>query len=494
MTTIESVRPLLAILTPAVAVILIRIWKVRPNVREFWTIFASVLNFAITVSMVPAVLGGKAYVFHLITILPGLAIHFRVDALGLVFALIASFLWIVTSFYSIGYMRTLKEHAQTRYYMCFAGAMAAVMGAAFAADMFTLFVFYEIITLATFPLVGHEETAVARRGARTYLVYLLGTSLAFLMFAIVLTYVLAGTLDFMPQGILAGKASGFVLTIIFILFLLGITKAAMMPLHSWLPGAMVAPTPVSAFLHAVAVVKVGVFTVLRVVLFIFGTDLLKDLGLGTALMYFASFTIIAASLVALKQDNLKKRLAYSTVSQLSYIVFAAALLSPSGIKGSVFHIAAHAFGKITLFMAAGAIYVAHKKTKVSELNGIGVAMPFTMVAFAMASISMIGIPPFGGFISKWYMFFGAMEAGHIPILLVLAVSTILNGCYFLPIVFVAFFKEPVYGDVSGGRPEGIREAPLFMVLALIITALGSMVLFFWPTLFLQLAGAVAGGG
>jgi len=366
------------------------------------------------------------------------------------------------------------------------------MGAAFAADMFTLFVFYEIITLATFPLVGHEETPAARRGSRTYLVYLLGTSLAFLMFAMVMTYVLAGTLDFVPQGILAGRGSRVVLTAVFVLFMLGITKAAMMPLHSWLPEAMVAPTPVSAFLHAVAVVKVGVFTVLRVVLFIFGTDLLKDLGLGTILMYFASFTIITASIVALKQDNLKKRLAYSTISQLSYIVFAAALLSPSGIKGSVFHIVAHAFGKITLFMAAGAIYVAHKKTKVSELNGIGARMPITMAAFALASVSLIGIPPLSGFISKWYMFFGAVEAQQIPILLVLAVSTILNGCYFLPIVYAAFFKEPVYGDVSGGRSEGMQEAPVFMVAALVVTAIGSLALFFWPSIFLVLAQVVAG--
>ena len=498
MEVIESARPLLAILVSAFAVVLIRLSDRKPDLREFWTILAAVVKFSIVVSMVPSVLAGKTLEYHLLTIVPGLEIKFSVDALGVAFAATASFLWIITSFYSIGYMRSLKEHAQTRYFMSFAGAMSATMGVAFAANMFTLFLFYEAITLSTFPLVAHKQTPEAIGGARRYIVYLLGTSLAFQLFAIFLTYSVAGTLDFASQGILAGKGSNLLLTLIFILFMLGITKAAMMPLHSWLPAAMVAPTPVSALLHAVAVVKAGVFTVVKVVLFIFGTDLLADLGLGTALMYFASFTIIAASVIALKQDNLKRRLAYSTISQLSYIVFAVALLTPSGITGSIFHMVVHAFGKITLFFAAGAIYVAHHKTNVSELDGIGEAMPFTMAAFALGSLSMIGIPPFGGFLSKWYMFFGAVEARHVPMLLVLAASTILNACYFLPIVYAAFFKKPRYADVSGGAPEGIREAPAFMVVPLVITAIATLVLFFWPSLFLELArsaaGAAKGGG
>ena len=295
MEVIESARPLLAILVSAFAVVLIRLSDRKPDLREFWTILAAVVKFSIVVSMVPSVLAGKTLEYHLLTIVPGLEIKFSVDALGVAFAATASFLWIITSFYSIGYMRSLKEHAQTRYFMSFAGAMSATMGVAFAANMFTLFLFYEAITLSTFPLVAHKQTPEAIGGARRYIVYLLGTSLAFQLFAIFLTYSVAGTLDFASQGILAGKGSNLLLTLIFILFMLGITKAAMMPLHSWLPAAMVAPTPVSALLHAVAVVKAGVFTVVKVVLFIFGTDLLADLGLGTALMYFASFTIIAAS-------------------------------------------------------------------------------------------------------------------------------------------------------------------------------------------------------
>ncbi|MEE8575109.1 MAG: proton-conducting transporter membrane subunit, partial [Thermodesulfobacteriota bacterium] len=298
--------------------------------------------------------------------------------------------------------------------------------------------------------------------------------------------------DFVPGGILAGKAGDATLIIIFILYIFGIAKAGMMPFHAWLPAAMVAPTPVSALLHAVAVVKVGVFTVVKVVLFIFGVDLLKDLGMGTVLAYFASFTILAASVVALRQDNLKRRLAYSTISQLSYIVLGVALLSASGITGSIMHIVIHAFGKITLFFGAGAIYIAHHKTKVSELNGIGKLMPFTMGAFAIATISMIGLPPAAGIISKWYLFFGAYEANLWPIVVVLICSTILYAAYFMPIVYAAFFKKLEFTPVSDKPVTGtsIMEAPALMVIPLVITSLGVLVLFFYPSLFLTLTRMV----
>jgi multicomponent Na+:H+ antiporter subunit D len=476
-----SIRPVLAIVVSLVAACLILLTGERSrNLRESWTILASVVKFLIVASMVPAVLEGKVLEYTVVSIAPGLLLQFRVDALGIFFAVTASFLWIITSVYSIGYMRSLDEHAQTRYFMCFAVALSATMGVAFSANMFTTFLFYEIITLSTFPLVGHKETPEAVRGARRYLTYLLGTSIGFQLFAVFLTYDAAGTLDFSNQGILAGHGTDTLLIIIFILFMAGITKAAMMPLHSWLPAAMVAPTPVSALLHAVAVVKTGVFVVVRVVLHIFGTDLLSGLGLGTALAYFACFTIIVASVIALRQDNLKLRLAYSTVSQLSYVILGVALLTPSGITGSIMHIVLHAFGKITLFFTAGAIYVAAHKTEISELDGIGRQMPFTMAAFTLGVLSMIGIPPLGGFISKWYLFIGSMEAGQMPIIIVLAVSTILNACYFLPVVYVAFFKEANPGG-------GIKEAPAFVVVPLALTATGALVLFFAPGVFLDLA-------
>jgi multicomponent Na+:H+ antiporter subunit D len=330
------------------------------------------------------------------------------------------------------------------------------------------------------------------KGARKYVTYLLGTSIGFQLFAIFLTYSAAGTLDYSYHGIFNSVrghgVSDTLLIITFILFMAGITKAAMMPFHSWLPAAMVAPTPVSALLHAVAVVKTGVFVVVKVVLHIFGINLLSQLGLGTALAYFASFTIIVASIVALRQDNLKARLAYSTVSQLSYVILGVALLTPSGITGSVMHIVLHAFGKITLFFAAGAIYVAVHKTRVSELDGIGKQMPFTMAAFTAGAISMIGIPPLGGFLSKWFLGIGAIEAGQLPIIIVLAASTILNACYFLPIIHRAFFKEAT--DLTDKNPS-IKEAPALMVGALVLTASGAVVLFFKPAVFLDLARTVA---
>jgi multicomponent Na+:H+ antiporter subunit D len=475
---INSIKPLLAVGVSLAAASLIFITGERSrNLRESWTIMASVIKFIIVASMVPAVLDGKILEYTIISIAPGLSFQFRVDAFGIFFAITASFLWIITSFYSIGYVRSLKEHAQTRYFICFAIALSATMGVAFSANLFTTFLFYEIITLSTYPLVAHKETPEAMKGARKYITYLLGTSIAFQLFAIFLTYSAAGTLDYSYAGIFNSVrghgVSDTFLIVTFILFMAGITKAAMMPFHSWLPAAMVAPTPVSALLHAVAVVKTGVFVVVKVVLHIFGINLLTQLGLGTALAYFASFTIIVASIIALRQDNLKARLAYSTVSQLSYVILGVALLTPSGITGSIMHIVIHAFGKITLFFAAGAIYVAAHKTKVSELDGIGRAMPFTMAAFSITS--------------KWYLVLGSLEAKLIPIVVVIVISTILNACYFLPIIYRAFFKEAA--DSTDNIPS-IKEAPPLMVGALVLTASGAVALFFKPSLFLDLAGMV----
>jgi multicomponent Na+:H+ antiporter subunit D len=487
----QSLLPIAAICVSLIAALLIKLSDKHPDIREFWTIAAAFIKFGILTAMIKPVMAGTVFTYTLVRMLPGFEIAFKVDALGLFFALMASFLWIVTSFYSISYMRAEKEHAQTRYFMSFAIALSAVMGVAFSANLLTMFIFYEILTLCTFPLVAHKETPTAMAGARRYLTYLLGTSLLFLMPAIVLTYTTAGTLDFAPAGFMSGAASPLMLTIIFVLFMAGIAKAGMMPFHAWLPAAMVAPTPVSALLHAVAVVKTGVFVVIKVVVHVFGIKVLSELGLGTALAYYACFTIIAASTIAMMQDNLKARLAYSTISQLSYIVLGAALLSTSALTGSIMHMVLHGFGKITLFFTAGAIYVATHKTNVSQLNGIGRQMPFTMGAFTLGALSMIGIPPLGGFLTKWYLVNGAIEAGQMPILVVLAVSTILNACYFLPIIYRAFFKEP---DVP---IEGIKEAPVIMVASLSLTALGAVALFFKPDLFLGLARyvvAAAQGG
>ena len=492
METITSIKPLLAVIVSLVAAILIVTAKNKPNVRESYTIGAAVIKFLIILSMVPAIFAGKKIEFLIVTLLPGLSLEFRVDALGLMFALTASFLWILTSFYSIGYMRALKEHAQTRYYACFAITLSATIGAAFAANLFTLFLFYEIITLVTYPLVAHKETPEAYEGGAKYLWYLIGTSKVFLLPAVILTFVFAGTLDFKAGGIFPGEIVSqeqTALKVVFFLFLFGFAKAAVMPFHNWLPSAMVAPTPVSALLHAVAVVKVGVFSIVRMIYFIFGPETLQSLELGITVAYIASFTIITSSIIALTKDNLKARLAYSTISQLSYIVLGMAMLSPSGMIGGMIHITNHAFSKITLFFCAGAIYVAAHKTKISELNGIARKMPWTMAAFTIGAMNMIGMPLFAGFVSKWYLALGSIESKHISLLVVLVVSSVLNACYFVPIIYAAFFKELPEGESSERH-----EAPMAMVVPLTLTAIGTILLFFNSSYLLEMARLVLNSG
>jgi len=473
---IISIKPLLAVSVSLVSSMLILVFRRHKNIRESWTILASFIKFLIVASMIPAILRGDTIVYTVISILPEIPFKFRVDAFGLFFGLLASFLWILTSFYSIGYMRSLKEHSQTRYFACFAVALSATMGIAFAANLLTLFVFYEILTISVYPLVIHKETPEARSAGIKYLVYTLSGGVV-LLFAIIISYSFAGTLTFSDHGFLAGCASREILQMLFILFIIGFgVKSAIMPLHSWLPTAMIAPTPVSALLHAVAVVKAGVFGVVRVIYFVFGVDLVSELGLGISLAYFVSFTIILASMFALVQDNLKRRLAYSTVSQLSYIILGTSLLTPHGLIGGILHIVNHAFMKITLFFCAGAIYVVTRKENISEMNGIGRRMPITMMAFSICAIGIIGIPPVAGFLSKWYLSLGAIEANKVFFVFVLLVSSLLNASYFLPIIYIAFFKEP---DES----SRVEEAPSFILIPLVITAIISIILCIAPETF-----------
>src|SRR5213594_168692 len=483
-----SIAPLLAVLVSAAGALLIA-WtgQRRANLREFWSVAAGVAMFGLVVSMAPDVLAGRTPGCVLFRILPGVELAFRADAFGLLFALGASLLWILTSFYSIGYMRSLKEHAQTRYFACFALALSATMGVAFAANLFTLFLFYEMLTLVTYPLVGHKETAEARAGARKYVIYLLGAAKVFLVAAIILVYNVAGTLEFRSGGILpAARLSEqpTLLFIIFSLFLFGFAKNALMPLHSWLPAAMVAPTPVSALLHAVAVVKTGVFATLRVFLFVFGLDAMRLLGADTLALVVASVTILLGSLLALGQDNLKARLAFSTVSQLSYIILGAALLTPNGILGGVAHITNHAVSKITLFLCAGSIYVSTHKTEVSQTSGLARQMPWTMAAFAIATLSLIGIPPASGFVSKWYLAVGSIERGSAWPVAVLLASSLLNAAYLGPIVYKAYFEK-----APDAGAHTVREVP-WMVVPLTLTAVVSLLLGIFPDPVLILASTL----
>jgi multicomponent Na+:H+ antiporter subunit D len=485
METITSIKPLLAVLVSLLITPLL-VTSRSPNVREAWTFVAAVAKFLIVVSMLPAVLRGAEIVYTVAEVIPGVAIKFRVDAMGMLFALVSSSLWIVTSAYSIGYMRGLKEHSQTRYFCFFAFALSATVGVAFSANLLTLYLFYEMLSFATYPLVTHHQDEEARSSGRKYLLYIVGTSIGFVLPAMLISYNLAGTLEFAKQGFLAGTGSKALMALLLVLLIFGFAKAAIMPLHSWLPAAMVAPTPVSALLHAVAVVKVGVFSVLRVITGVFGSDLLLSLHLGTVICYIAAFTIIAASLIALSQDELKRRLAFSTIGQLSYIVLGVALLSPKGMIGGMTHIAMHAFGKITLFFCAGAIAVATGKKYISQMVGIGKRMPITMTAFFFGSLSVIGLPPSGGFISKWNLVLGTLEADQSVMLVVLLGSSLLNAAYFLPIVYRAFFcskEESMFEN-------RVKEAPMWCVFPLVLTAIGSIVLFFYPQPFFSLAELV----
>lgn len=349
------------------------------------------------------------------------------------FACVAALLWPLNSLYSIGYMRGNQEQHQTRFYICFAIAIASTIGIAFAGNLLTLFIFYEALTLSTYPLVTHKGTEEAKQAGRLYLGILVGTSIGFLLLAIVWTWVVAGTLEFAPGGILAGKIDGPLVNVLLALYMFGIGKAALMPFHRWLPAAMVAPTPVSALLHAVAVVKAGVFSVLKVIVYVFGIDFLKDTGASSWLMWVAALTVLLASFVALTKDNLKARLAYSTVSQLGYVVLGAALATSMGVIGGSMQIVMHAFGKITLFFCAGAIYTAAHKTEVSQLDGLGRAMPFTFGAFLIGALSIIGLPPLGGSWSKWYLLVGAADAEQWALMAVLLLSSLLNVAYLLPV-------------------------------------------------------------
>lgn len=477
----------LAVWVPLLGAVLIVLAGRWPNLREGVTLVTAVTLFALVASVA---FGDPAPVeVTLIELLPGLTLGLHNETLSILFAMVASGLWIVTSVYAIGYMRGNKERHQTRFYACFAIALCGAVGVAFSSNMLTLFVFYEVLTLSTYPLVAHKEDEKAKRGARVYLGILLATSIGLLLPALIATWQLAGTVDFVAGGVMAGSVDPAIGALLLVLFMYGIGKAALMPFHRWLPSAMVAPTPVSALLHAVAVVKAGVFTVLKVAIYLFGLDYLGELWSTELVLYVAVFTFLAASLVAMQQDNLKARLAYSTVSQLSYIVAAAMLVSDLAALGGAMHIVMHAFGKITLFFCAGAIYIATRKTEISQMDGLGRRMPFTFAAFFLGALCVIGVPPMGGIWSKWYLFSGAYDAGQVLVVAAFVLSTLLNIAYLVPPVVRAFLLPAADGDE---RP-GLREAPAMCVVPLCFTALACVAMFFLAEPLSQWLAGMFGG-
>ncbi len=479
----------LSIVIPLCGAALVLLLGKYPNLREASSITVGVILFTVVLSITENTFNQVNMSTTWATIMPGLTLAYDVEPLGVIFALVASFLWIITTLYAIGYMRGHNEENQTRFFCCFALAISTVMAICFSSNLLTLFIFYELLTLSTYPLVTHAGNDDAKRGGRVYLGILLTTSIAFLLFAVLGTWVTAGTVDFTQGGVFNSVQSSGIVGLLLVLFCYGIGKAALMPFHRWLPAAMVAPTPVSALLHAVAVVKAGVFSILKIVIYIFGIDNLSQIGTTDLLLYIGAATILLSSCVAMSKDNLKARLAYSTVSQLSYIIVGALLASSIAAAGATLHIVTHAVGKITLFFCAGAIMVATHKKNISDMVGLGRKMPLTMIAFAIGALSIIGVPPMAGTWSKWYLVFGALEADKLIIVVVLTVSSLLNIAYLLPIPIKAFFNPHEQESQPWSWSE-THEAPLPILLAIGVTATACLVLFFYPEPILALINLI----
>lgn len=468
---------LLMLIPLAAAVLIPVIGNKSPNLREAVTFVAGLLLLYVVVQICGLVASGERPELRIGSFAGMFEIKFRMEPLGATFAAIASSLWIVNSMFTLGYMRGNNEKNQTRFYTFVAIAIASAMGIASSANLITLFIFYEALTISTFPLVSHKGDAKARKGLMIYTLILMGTSLGLLLPAIIGTQVIAGSTEFLPGGVFGDNPSLLATSVLLVLFAFGIGKAALMPIHPWLPNAMVAPTPVSSLLHAVAVVKAGVFTMLKVVVYTFGSDLTQITPSSDWLAWIAAISIVVASIIALRQDNLKKRLAYSTVSQLSYITLGAMLATSWGIMGGGLQIVMHAWAKITLFMVAGAIYTIAHRDSVSQLDGLGRSLPWVFGAFLVASVSLIGIPPFGGSWPKFYLMWGALESGQAVLMGALIVSSLLNILYLMPIAIRGFMKPPADAVADSAIALQARKHR-WVVIPPVITAFGTLVLFF----------------
>jgi multicomponent Na+:H+ antiporter subunit D len=463
--------PLLVVLTSLVTGMVIFFLKEEQfQLRTVLNMIGAVVKLGLVGIMLWGVYHGRQYETRL-PFLPDIDLVLRADALALLFVTLSAGLWLLTTIYAIGYLEDSPN--RSRFFGFFSLCVTSTMGIALAGNLPTFFVFYEMLTLATYPLVIHRGTAAALRAGNIYLFYTLSGG-ALLLAGIAWLTVLAGPVEFTEQGALKSLVDQYAdtLRLIFVLLIAGLgVKAALVPLHGWLPVAMVAPAPVSALLHAVAVVKAGAFGIVRMVYDVFGIHLVSDLGLLTPLAMVASLTILYGSIRALAQDDLKRRLAFSTISQLSYIVLGVGLLSPLAIIGGVAHLVHQGIMKITMFFCAGNVAETLGIHAISEMNGVGRRMPWTMAAFSTAALGMIGVPPLAGFVSKWYLGLGALEADQSWALIVLTISALLNAAYFLPIVYRAWFKPPAVKDWSEKIPEARFETKLSLLAPAVLMAL-----------------------
>lgn len=469
--TLDTLWLLLSVFAPAAGALIIALQSyARPVRAEIWSFIAAGATLLGTVMLFAGLNAGRDATLTLVTFAPGLDLTLRADALGLTFALLASGLWLITTLFSTGYVRANKLAHRPRYYACFAASVGAATGVALAENLLTFLLFYEALTLATYPLVLHKETPDAARAARRYLAFALSGGVL-LTLATVWVYVLTGTLSFTAGGFLQGAAAPGVLGALFVCAIIGTgIKAAVMPFHSWLPAAMVAPSPVSALLHAVAVVKAGVFGCMRILGYVFGPASLAGLPWPSVLLAFCIATILIGSLIALRQQNLKRRLAYSTIVHLSYIVFGAALLTHRGFSGAILHMVNHGLAKITLFLCAGAIYATYHHTEIGQLKGLGRKMPWTCAAFTIASLSLMGVPGFSGFVSKLFLARGALDAGETLYALVLVGASLLTAAYLFPVIR-AFYFEKAADQEDAAAPADARMSlriPLIATAALVI--------------------------
>lgn len=469
---LTNVAPILLLAIPLVASVLIAISGKQTNLREAWTFIAALTLVGMVIYLIEPVLAGELLSSRLFTIAIGIDLYFNIDALGLLFAGLASTLWLINSIFSIAYMRGLNSKRQTLFYSSFAVCIAATLGIAFAGNLLTFFIFYEILTVATYPLVVHKMGNKALLAGRKYLIYTIAAGQLFLV-GIIIVYTLAGDGDFIAGGFLdISMASKYLLWLVFGLMFMGAAvKAGMMPLHGWLPAAMVAPTPVSALLHAVAVVKAGVFATYRIVGFVFGPELFVELALNQILAWLATITILISSVVAIQQDELKKRLAYSTIGQLSYVLLGIALVTTASMTGAAFHMITHGFMKITLFFFAGAIYVITGRDRVSQLRGVGRAYPGLFIAFAVVALGIAGMPFLAGFVSKLQLISGAIVAGQMLFVLVLIASALLSLSYLMPVVYAGFFR-----DTETELTERVsKKYKIALILPVYITAMFSVI-------------------